>query len=98
MVVQVNLSRQPKSAKYDLVGMLVENLGNILHPFTFSVALVLHAPQTRYCFGFREIPMDSIGAGGIRRHLVDSMNNTLCGGYIFWENDMPPTYLMEECL
>ena len=64
------------------------NLGGILNPKKIGKPLCLHAQQTRYCFGFKDIPVASSMAGAIRRHLVNSMNKTVCGGHRSWENDI----------
>ena len=89
LVVQVDLSRHPEPSRFDLLHMLMENLGGILNPIQFGKPLVLHAQQTRYCFVFRDLPVGSTMAGVLRRHLVNSLNKTVCGGHRSWDNDIP---------
>ena len=88
LVVQVDLSGHSETGRFDLLRQIMCDLGGILHPMKFGKPLVLHAQQTRYCFVFRDLPVGSTMAGAIRRHLVNSMNNTVGGGHRSWENDI----------
>ena len=88
LVVQVDLSRHPEPSRFDLLYMMMENLGGILNPIQFGKPLVLHAQQTRYCFVFRDLPVGSTMAGVVRRHLVNSLNKTVCGGHRSWDDDI----------
>ncbi len=56
LVVQVDLSGHPETARFDLLRQVMCDLGGILHPMKFGKPLVLHAQQTRYCFVFRDVP------------------------------------------
>ena len=56
LVVQVDLSGHPETARFDLLRQVMCDLGGILHPMKFGKPLVLHAQQTRYCFTFIDVP------------------------------------------
>ena len=85
LVVQVDLSGHPETARFDLLRQTMCDLGGILHPMKFGKPLVLHAQQTRYCFVFRDVPVGNTMAGAIRRHLVNSLEKQVCGGHRSWE-------------
>ena len=85
LVVQVDLSGHPETARFDLLRQVMCDLGGILHPLKFGRPLVLHAQQTRYCFVFRDVPVGNTMAGAIRRHLVNSLEKQVCGGHRSWE-------------
>ena len=59
LVVRVDPSRHPEPSRFDLLYMMMENLGAILDPIQFRKPLVLHAQQTRYCFVFRDLRVGS---------------------------------------
>ena len=88
LVVEVDLSGHPKSARFELLEEMVCDLGGILHPIKFGKPLVLRAQHTRFCFVFKDIPVGNTMAGLIRRHLVNAMNKGVRGGHRSWENDI----------
>ncbi|CAK0774609.1 hypothetical protein CVIRNUC_004185 [Coccomyxa viridis] len=87
-VVEVDLSRHPESNRFDLLRRLMRQVKRMLLPVEVDPPQVLHAQQTQQCCLFRDAPVNHSTDGAIRRHLVASMNGTVCGDHGSWENDI----------